>query len=238
MKRFSAVTCAMLLLLSWSATGQEKPASKNKSTPAAPSVVAADRGKFRINSNGQQVGVEEFSVSANGAEWISRASVEIKAPDAGSAKVTGELRLAADGRPLGYQWASQGAKKTTGTVKFEGSTAEMELKVEGEPTFTQEFQFDSPQVVILDNNFYHHFGLLVRMFDWNAKGVQTFSVLIPQDLASGKLTVEWAGPRDLDGVKAEMLRVRSSDLEIELYVSGGRLVQVSVPISKAEIKRE
>jgi hypothetical protein len=238
MKRFSTVTCAMLLLLSWSAAGQDKSASKNKSAPAGPSVVAADRGKFRILSNGQQVGVEEFSVAPNGAEWISKASVEIKAPDAGSAKVTGELRLAADGRPLGYQWTSQGAKKATGTIVFEGSTAEMELKVEGEQPFTQEFQFDTPQVAILDNNFYHHYGLLARMYDWNAKGVQTFSVLIPQDLATGKLTVEWAGPRDLDGIKAEMLRVRSSDLEIELFISGGRLVQVSVPISKAEIKRE
>jgi hypothetical protein len=92
--------------------------------------------------------------------------------------------------------------------------------------------------VILDNNCYHHYGLLARVYDWNAKGVQTFTVLSPQDLAAGKVTVEWAGPRDLDGVKAELLRVRSSDLEIELYVSAGKLVQMAVPVSKAEIRRD
>jgi hypothetical protein len=114
----------------------------------------------------------------------------------------------------------------------------MELRAESGAPFTQEFQFDSPQVVILDNNLYHHYALLARLFDWNAKGVQTFSVLIPQDLTPGTLTVEWAGPRDLDGIKTELLRVRSSDLEIELYVADGKLVRMIVPESKAEIRRE
>ncbi|MBI3484207.1 MAG: hypothetical protein HY012_03515 [Acidobacteria bacterium] len=240
MKRLDAVAAAVcaMLVLSWSAAGQNEQASKNKAAPAAPAVVTADRGKFRIISNEQHVGTEEFSVAPSGAEWISRGSVEIKVPGAGTTQVTGELRLAADGRPLGYQWTSQGDKKTTGTIVFEGTTAEMELRVEGEQPFTQEFRFDSPQVVILDNNLYHHYGMLARFFDWNAKGVQTFSVLIPQDMATGKVTVEWAGPRDLDGLKTELLRVRSSDLEIELYVSAGKLVRVAVPISKAEIRRE
>ncbi len=241
MKRWNAViaaACALLLVMSWSALGQNERESKQKAAPAAPRVVSAERGKFRIFSDGQQVGTEEFSIAPSGAEWISKGSVELKVPGAGSAQVTGELRLAADGRPLGYNWTNQSAKKNTGTLVFDGANAEMDLRSDGGPPFTQVFQFDSPQVVILDNNLYHHYGLLARLFDWNAKGVQTFSVLIPQDMATGKVTVEWAGPRDLEGVKAELLRVRSSDLEIELYVSELRVVRLVVPTSKAEIRRE
>jgi len=241
MKRWNAVAvaaCAMLLVISWSTAGQTERESKKKAAPAIPGVVSADRGKFRLISDGQQVGTEEFSVVPSGGDWISRGSVEIKVPGAATTQVSGELRLAADGRPLSYQWTSQSPKKNSGAIVFEGTTARMELRAESGPPFTQEFQFDSPQVVILDNNLYHHYGLLARLFDWNAKGVQTFSVLIPQDLTPGTVTVEWAGPRDLDGIKADLLRVRSSDLEIELYVTDGKLVRVVVPISKVEIRRE
>jgi hypothetical protein len=241
MKRLNAVAaavCATLLVLSWSAAGQKKRENKKKAVPATTGVVSADRGKFRLISDGQQVGTEEFSVAPSGGDWISRGSVEIKVPGAATTQVSGELRIAADGRPLSYQWTSQGPKKNSGAIVFEGTTARMELRAESGPPFTQEFQFDSPLVVILDNNLYHHYGLLARLFDWNAKGVQTFSVLIPQDLTPGTVTVEWAGPRDLDGIKTDLLRVRSSDLEIELYVAERKLVRVVVPISKAEIRRE
>lgn len=241
MKRWNAVAvavCAMLLVLSWSAAGQNERENKKKAVPATTGVVSADRGKFRIFSDGQQVGTEEFSVAPSGANWISRGSAEIKVPGEPTSQVSGELRLAADGRPLSYQWTSQGPKKNSGAIVFEGNTAKMELRAEGGAPFTQEFQFDSPQVVILDNNLYHHYALLARLFDWNAKGVQTFSVLIPQDLTPGTVTVEWAGPRDVDGIKTELLRVRSSDLEIEMYVTEGKLLRLVVPDSKAEIRRE
>lgn len=234
----AGMACLALLVASGIAGGQNERDKKDKPAQAAPSVISADRGKFRILSNGQVVGTEEFSVTQNGAEWISKASVELKVAGEGNTQVSGELRLSPAGKPLGYVWSSQGPKKTTGTIVFAEGSADMELRTEGEQPFTQEFLLDTPIVVILDNNFYHHYGLLARLYDWKTKGVQTFSVLIPQDLATGKVTVEWAGPKDLDGVKAELLRVRSSDLEIELYVSGGRLIQLAVPAAKAEIRRE
>ncbi len=240
MKRWNVKTtfaCAAALVLAWSAAGQ---GGKSKAAPATatPGILAADKGKFRLLVDGQQVGTEEFSVAPSGNDWISRGSVEIKVPGAGTTQVSGELRLAADGHPLSYQFSSQGAKKTSGTIVFEGTSAKMELRAETGQPFTQEFQFESPQVVILDNNLYHHYGVLARLYDWNAKGVQTFSVLIPQDLTPGTVTVQWGGPQEFDGVKADLLRVRSADLEIELYVNAGRLVRVAVPVSKADIRRE
>lgn len=233
----AAIAWAMMLALAWTAAGQSDRANKSKA-PATPGVVTPDRGKFRLFYDGQQVGVEEFSIAPSGNDWISRGNVEIKVPGAGSTQVSGELRLAANGRPLSYHWTSQGAKKTSGAIVFEGTSAKIELRTEGAQPFTQEFQFDSSQVVILDNNLYHHYALLARLYDWNAKGVQTFSVLIPQDLTPGTVTVQWGGPQEFDGIKAELLRVKSADLEIELYVSAERLVRVAVLVSKVDIRRE
>jgi hypothetical protein len=232
------LTCAMLLLVAWNAAAQAGRESKSKATQTAPGVVAPDRGKFRLLSEGQQVGTEEFSVTPNGADWISSGSVEIKVPGAATTLVRGELRLAANGRPLSYRWSSRGPKNISGTIVFEGASAKLELRTDDGQPFAQEFQFESPQVVILDNNLYHHYGLLARLYDWNAKGVQAFSVLIPQDLTPGTVSVEWGGPQEFDGIKTELLRVKSADLEIELYVSGGRLIRLAVPASKAEIRRE
>ncbi|HEV8385921.1 MAG TPA: hypothetical protein VGQ11_13705 [Candidatus Acidoferrales bacterium] len=238
MKRWNAITLlagATLFALAWSAAAQ---GGKSKSAPATPSVVAADKGKFRLMVDGQQVGTEEFTVAPSGGDWISRGNLEVKMPGGATVQVSTELRLAADGRPLGYKWTSQGEKKISGSITFEGNKAEMEVRTNAEDPFTQEFQWDSAQVVILDNNFYHQYGLLARLYNWSAKGAQTFSVIVPQDLATGKVTVEWGGPQEFDGVKADLLRVKSSDLEIELYVSGGRLLRVAVPVSKADIRRE
>ncbi len=241
MKRLCAMTvvaCGILLAASWSAATQEDRGSKSKAAQSPSGVVTAERGKLRLLYDGQQVGTEEFAVTPSGADWISRGTVEIKVPGAPTTQVTGELRLAADGRPLSYQWTSQDAKKTSGTIVFDGASARMELRTNGGQPFTQEFQFDTPRVVILDNNLYHQYGLLARLYDWNAKGAQTFSVLIPQDMTPGTVTVEWGGPQEFDGIKAELLRVKSADLEIELYVNGGRLVRLAVPVSKVEIRRE
>jgi len=103
----------------------------------------------------------------------------------------------------------------------------------------QELTFGSPRVLILDNNLYHHYAVLARLYDWNTKGTQTFPVLIPQEMTPGSLTVESAGLQKVDGASLETLRVRTADLEIYLYLDAShRLVRLAVPASKALVLRE
>jgi len=236
--RIALATCIISLVLAEAALAQGERKAQSKSGPKAAGVLAADRGKFQVLFDGQPVGEEEFSVSPSGSEWISRGSVEIKIPGGGSAQVDAELRTSADGTPRSYRWSSAGQKKASGTIQFEGTSAKMELKAEGGQPFVQEFQFETARVVVLDNNLYHQYGLLARLYDWNAKGTQTFAVLIPQDLTPGTVTVEWGGPQEIEGQKLELLKVRSADLELELYVGGGRLMRLFVPGAKVEVKRE
>lgn len=209
---------------------------------AAPTVQTSglqdERGRFRAFLDGQPVGVEEFSIGRSGAEWVCRGTAEIQVPGSGSQTVTSVLHLSVEGNPVSYTWTAKGQKKAGGSANFSASGARMDLQAEGNPPFTQEFQFESGRIVVLDNNLYHQYALLARLYDWNAKGAQTFSVLIPQDLTPGIITVEWAGPQAIDNTKYDVLRVKSSDLLIELYVAGGRLMRLVAPDSKVEVRRE
>ncbi len=210
-----------------------RSASKSVSVPA----FAPDKGKLRILVNGQQVGSEEYEIGSGNGGWIAHGNAEIQSPD-GAIHVTGTLALHADGTPVRYEWSTQGAKKASAVVAFDGTTVTSELRMGNARPFTQTFTFSSPRVAVLDNNLYHQYGVLARLYDWDKKGVQTFSVLVPQDLTPGTATAEWVGKQDSDGKSVDKLRVKTEDNEIDVFVDGPRLVRISVPSANAEIVRE
>lgn len=105
--------------------------------------------------------------------------------------------------------------------------------------FGQDFTFPTPRVAILDNNLYYQYAVLARLYDWKAAGQQNISVLIPQDGAPGEVAVESLGQQEVDGKKYDALRVRSTDLEILLYLdSQRRLMRLEVPSSKVIVERQ
>jgi hypothetical protein len=205
---------------------------------SAASVFAPDKGKFRIMLAGKEVGKEEYEIAPSGGNWIARGSSEIQSEKGPSQHITGSLELRADGTPVHYNWTTQGAKKATCSIAFDGVTATIELQLEGAKPYTQEFTFNSPRVVVLDNNLYDQYAVLARIYDWNKSGSQTFSVLVPQDLAPGVVTVESLGKQDVGGQKLTELRVKTEDNEIDLFLDGPRLVRISAPAANAEILRE
>jgi hypothetical protein len=204
----------------------------------ATALLSPDKGKFTILVNGKQVGKEEFEISPSGGNWIARGTSEIQAAAGSVTRVTGTLELHADGTPVRYEWSTQGAKKASAVIAFTGATATIELHVDGAKPYTQQFTFNSPQVAVLDNNLYHQYAVLARLYDWEKKGAQTFSVLVPQELTPGNVTVESLGSQDVSGKKLDELRVRTEDLELDLYLDGPRLVRIVSPASNAEIIRE
>jgi len=203
----------------------------------AGSLLAPEKGKFKIFVNGQQVGKEEFEIGSSGADWTVRGNSEIQSPQ-GNTHVSGTLNLKADGTPVHYQWAMQGPKKASAEIAFKGTVADVELHLEGARPYTQQFTFNSPQVVVLDNNLYHQYVVLARLYDWNKKGSQSFAVLVPQEMTPGIVTVDSLGKQDVGGAKLEELRVKTEDLELDLYLDGQKLVRIVAPSSSAEIIRE
>lgn len=205
----------------------------------APGVLAADKGKFRIAVNGQALGTEEFEIRPNGDRWLAQGTTELKPAQGAATHVTSRLTLQADGSPASYNWATEGAKKASADITFQGSVATIVLHVEGAKPFTQQFTFSSSQIVILDNNTYHQYEVLARLYDREKKGTQTFAVLVPQEMTPGSVTVESAGESSSGGAKFEELRVRTADLEVDLYLdSNRRLMRLVAPGSNAEVVRE
>lgn len=202
------------------------------------SIFMPDKGNFKILVNGQQMGKEEFEISPSGGDWVAKGTSEVQSTD-GVMHVSGTLQLHADGTPVSYEWSTQGAKKASATIGFSGPTATIELRLEGRRPFTQQFTFNSPQIAVLDNNLYYQYAVLARLYDRDKKGVQTFSVLVPQELTPGSLTVESLGEQDSGGgKKLEELLVKTEDLEVDLFLDGGRLVRIVAPSTNAEIIRQ
>jgi hypothetical protein len=202
------------------------------------SVFTTDKGNFKILVNGQQMGKEEFEISPNGGNWVAKGTSEIQSTE-GVTHVSGTLQLHADGTPVSYEWATQGAKKASATINFSGPTATIELRLEGRRPFTQQFTFESPQIAVLDNNLYYQYAVLARLYDRDKKGVQTFAVLVPQELTPGSVTVESLGEQNGNsGKKLEELVVKTEDLEVDLYLDGARLERIVAPSTNAEIIRQ
>lgn len=209
-----------------------RPAS-NDTLPA----LTADKGKFRILVSGQQVGSEEFEIAPSGDNWTAHGVTEIQSPK-GNTRVSGTLSVHADGTPVNYEWSTQGAKKASATLAFSGMTASVELRLQGARPFTQQFTFSTPLVVVLDDNLYHQYTLLARLYDWERKGEQTFSVLVPQEMTPGSVTVDSVGEQEVDGKKLQELQVKTEDNEIDLYLDGPKLMRLVAPAANAEIIRE
>jgi hypothetical protein len=203
----------------------------------APATLAADKGKFRIMAGGQQVGHEEFEIAPSGANWVAHGTSEVKTAE-GTTRVTGTLELHADGTPAHYDWQTEGTKKASASIGFNGATATIDLRVDGARPFAQQFTFHSSQIAVLDNNLYHQYAVLARLYDWNKKGAQTFSVLVPQEMTPGSVTVESLGQKDIEGKQLEELQVKTEDLELDLYLENQRLMRIDAPNTNAEILRE
>jgi hypothetical protein len=205
--------------------------------PASAPVFVADKGKFRIMVSGQQVGKEEFEIGPSGSNWMAHGTSEIQSPQ-GSSRVNGTLELTSDGTPVRYQWSTEGGKKASAVVSFNGPKADIELRLEGARPYSQQFTFSSPHVVVLDNNLYHQYAILGRLYDWDKKGAQTFSVLVPQEITPGSITVESLGKQNVAGAQLDELRIKTEDNEIDAFFDGPKLMRLIAPAANAEIIRE
>jgi len=231
------VAGAVFLAASDKTDGPLRAVGKSAGRVSGSSLLIPEKGKFKIFANGQQLGKEEFEISASGGDWNVRGSSEIQSPQ-GATHVTGALHLRPDGTPTHYEWSIEGPKKASAGIEFNGSVANVELHLEGARPYTQQFTFNSPQVLVLDNNLYHQYVVLARLYDWNKKGAQTFAVLVPQEMTPGNITVDSLGKQEVGGAKLEELRVKTEDLELDLYLDGQKLVRIAAPSSNAEIIRE
>jgi hypothetical protein len=233
-----ALACAALFVAALAGTHfSSRVIAATPPAPASPAAMEADKGEFRVSVNGQPVGTESFEIRPDGSRWIAQGTADVKAADGPASKITSHLTLQPNGTPLSYDWKTEGAKKASAEIQFQNSIATVNLHLEGRKPFTQQFTFSSPMVVILDNNLYHQYAVLARLYDRTKKGSQTFAVLVPQEMTPGSVTVDSiADPTD---TAPGELKVQTSDLEVDLYIDAkGRLMRLVAPASNAEVIRK
>jgi hypothetical protein len=216
------------------------PAQKKAKPGSASSIFVADKGKFSIILDGKTVGHEDFEISSSEGGWTAKGTSELKTPDAPNiTRVTGNLALQPDGAPIRYDWSSQTDKANGAQILFANGIAKITLKMQGARPFEQELSFGSPLIAVLDDNLYHQYAILARLYDWSKRGAQSFSVLIPQELTPGSITAEATGSATADGKTYEGLRVNTSDLEVLLLLDANhRLMRLEVPSAKVSVVRQ
>lgn len=211
--------------------------SAQKGAPAG--VLLQDKGKFNILLDGKSVGKEEFEIAPNGAGWVAKGTTQINTADGNSAQVTGNLTLQSNGAPMAYDWVSKADKTNSAHIIFANGIAKIALEVQGAKPYEQELTFNTPMITVLDNNLYHHYEVLARIYDWSKRGAQTLPVLIPQEITPGTITAEATGSASSGGKTYEGLRVTTSDIEVLLMLdSNHRLMRLEVPAAKVAVVRE
>jgi hypothetical protein len=213
------------------------PAPRGSAKVSGGAVFAPDKGTFKILAGGKEAGQEDFEVAQSGSNWIVRGTSTIQTAK-GPTHVTGTLELRPNGSPVRYEWSTDGEKTASATVTFDGSAASIALNLANTQPYTQQLTFGSSPVAVLDNNLYDQYAVLADLYDWSKKGVQTFSVLVPQELTPGTVTVESLGKQDSNGKQMEELRVKTDDLELDLFFDRGRLMRIAAPGADAEIVRD
>src|SRR6266850_1788939 len=202
-------------------------------------VFAPDKGKLTIKLDGQTVGHEDFEIAPSGAGWRAKGTADIKPPEGAASKVSGTLTLEPNGAPISYEWTAQAEKTNGARILFANGVAKITLEMQGARPFEQTLSFNTPLVAVLDNNLYHQYAVLARVYDWSKKGAQSFPVLIPQELTPGTITVESTGAASADGKSYEGLKVTTSDLEILLLLDNNhRLMRLEVPAAKVSVIRD
>jgi hypothetical protein len=230
-----ALTFGIATSTALSLAAQKKPA-----VVPGPVVFAQDKGKFIVKLGGQTVGHEDFEIAPAGGGWLAKGVAEIKPPEGASSKVSGSLTLQPDGAPISYEWSSQAEKTNGAHILFANGVASITLEMQGARPFQQDLTFNTPLIAVLDNNLYHQYAVLARIYDWSKRGAQqTFPVLIPQELTPGSITVQSTGSASAEGKTYEGLKVTTSDLEILLLLDANhRLMRLEVPDAKVSVIRE
>jgi hypothetical protein len=219
--------------------------SKNKAVDTTPVFTSPDRGTFKIFSDGQLVGKETFQISSDAMNFKATGETLLvleRMKEKVTFNIKSNFQFARTFEPLNYQvFQEAGGNIVKASVKFKAAASEVVYEIGREADRrTIELKRD---VMVLDDNVYHHYIVLARRYDYLKGGDQQFSAFIPQQFISGEVTVSDKGtePVDFAGVKIMLqhLLVDTGDLQISLWVDPNHVLKkIAVPQSKVEVVRE
>src|SRR6266850_3117119 len=179
--------------------------------------IKTENGHFTIYQDGKRIGSEDFSVTQHQQGYLVEGRTSI-----GELKISSRMELNEKLAPTSYEYSDS---RNTIRVKIESPVSELETTVSGKSS-TADFRFPEGGV-ILDNNFFHHYLILL----YRVQPLQTFfPVFVPQDVRVGSVSVRVTGARTYDLEAGEVKLRATTDAD-------GRLVRLEVPEKKVVVER-
>jgi hypothetical protein len=179
--------------------------------------VKIEHGRFNIVKDGKKIGVEEFTIVMRGADYLIDGKATI-----GDVTISSKMELNNKLELVSYEVANQ---EGLIRVKIASPLSELQTVSRGESSST-DFRFPDGGV-ILDNNFFHHYLVLL----YRAQMGQTnFSVFVPQDMSVGAAMAQSTGPRTYD--------LMIGDVKMQATTAtDGSLTKLTVPAANVVVER-
>ena len=181
--------------------------------------VVTESGRFTIRQDGQVVGTERFTIQSTAKGYIAEGRTELS----GSQNtITSRMELDENLKPISYEY-NNGQGKIR--VKIQNPLSELTIADQVGESST-DFRFPDNGTII-DNNFFHHYLLLMyRIGTPN----QTVNVFVPQDMQVGRASVRMTG--------SHTYALEVGDVKLEATVDAeGRLQRLVVPAAKVVVER-
>jgi hypothetical protein len=178
--------------------------------------IKIETGQFNIVQDGKKIGTEQYSVTKiqTGYRIEGRTTLD---------NISSKMEVDENLVPTFYEYTKgQGSIR----VRVNSPLSELESTAAGVQPETIDFRFPE-RGIILDNNFFHHFLILLYRFQ---SGERMFSVFVPQDMRVGSASVRPTGPRSFDLEVGDVKLQATTDAD-------GRLMRLTVPDAKVVIER-
>jgi hypothetical protein len=181
----------------------------------------AESSRFTVMVNGERVGTEEFSIVPSGDGFLAtgRTRLEFNGQEI---DVRSRMELDSAFNPLSYEYRSG---EQTLSVEVGDGIARIAYTVDGERT-PNDVRFPEGAAII-DDNFFHHYMLLLYRLGTEGGAVPVF---VPQQMTLGTLSVEPVG----NGT----FQLQSDNLELLATTDVlGRLVRLASADSSIVVQR-
>ena len=238
LRRWRASSHRLLQSLLWAAVAVSTVA------PASPAqtVSAPDSGTFEILAARRRVGTERFQIRQSGAGWEAIGELQLEAPGGAKVEETATLRLNAALRPTEYERVQKSPLSAKLQAQI-GTSETLLISTAGEEPVEQVFYLPETSLVVLDTNFFHHFSILLRMYDQAKGGVQPFNVFIPQEALPGTINLQYLGKENVTVGRAtkelEHYQAATDEHEIEIWATPEAAIhRISIPGASLEVLRQ
>jgi hypothetical protein len=210
-----------------------------------PTYSGNDQGSFRILFNGEQIGEERFQIVADASNFKAFAEIHLtveREKDKATFTIKPLLQFKKTFEPISYQVLQEsGANRMKAQVNFKPGRSEAIYETDRQKD-PREIEL-KPDVLVLDDNVFHHYILLARRYDFLKGGVQEFPAFIPQQFLAGTVSVEDKGMEKValggSPVSLQHLFVDSGELQFSLWLNERHeLLKISVPKSNVDVVRQ